>query len=281
MDDINYNVQKTYTEEEVFQLFQRFRNEEKLASSKDRDERPLPVEITNTLEENSRHQLQETFKRYKKDLSRYSNDDWTRAEEINKSLLPKIKQHTVETTQLVSSIYKGSDITRTLGRGATEIFEQLQILGEGEISSEEAQTVLEEAIESARRLAVFAWAQSKQQDEEARDFALKALKLPASLKHLETKESGKKEAFSMDFIEQYNEARYQQAIIRSATSNQNGYGRGGFNNQHRGGKGFFRGGKNFFGGRGRGNPTFQQSSHYNQQQHHHQQQPRGDTDKTQ
>ena len=45
MDDINYNVQKTYTEEEVFQLFQRFRNEEKLASSKDRDERPLPVEI--------------------------------------------------------------------------------------------------------------------------------------------------------------------------------------------------------------------------------------------
>jgi hypothetical protein len=36
---------------------------------------------------------------------------------------------------------------------------------------------LEEASESAKRLADFSWTQSKQQDEEAREFAIKALKL--------------------------------------------------------------------------------------------------------
>lgn len=280
MNDINNNVPRTYTEEEVLELFQRFRNEERLTLTKNREERPLPVEVVTTLEENSKLQLQEGFKRYKKDLSKYAHDEWTVAEEINKSLLPKLKQHTVETTQLVSSIYKGSEIIRTIGRGATEIFEQLKTIREGEISGEEAHTILEEAFESAKRLSIFSWAQGKQQDEEAREFALKALK------HLEAKDTGKKESFSLEFIEQYNEARYQQSILRSTTSNNyHGNGRGGYSNnyqQHsRGGRGFYRGGKNYFGGRGRGNPIHQQGQHSHFQQSHQQSQPRGDTDKSQ
>lgn len=245
------------------------------------------MDIINTLEENSKLQLQENFKRYKKDLTRYAHDEWTVAEEINKSLTPKLKQHTVETTQLVSSIYKGAEIIRTFGRGATEVFEQLKTIREGEISGEEANAILEEVFESAKRLSIFAWAQGKQQDEEAREFAIKALRLPTSLKHLETKDTGKKEAFSLEFIEQYNEARFQQSILRSATTtNSYGQGRGGYNNnnqQHsRGGRGFFRGGKNYFGGRGRGNPTYQQGQHsHSYQQPQHQFQPRGETDKTQ
>ncbi|KAG1126757.1 hypothetical protein G6F37_013804 [Rhizopus arrhizus] len=102
---------------------------------------------------------------------------------------------------MVSSIYKGTDIIRTLGRGATEIFEQLQTIKEGGISGEEVNTILEEAFESAKRLSIFAWAQGKQLDNEAREFALKALRLPTSLKHLETKETGRKEAFSSEFLE--------------------------------------------------------------------------------
>lgn len=103
----------------------------------------------------------------------------------------------MEATQLVSSIYKRSEIIRTFGRGATEIFEQLKTIREGEISGEEANAILEEASESAKRLADFSWTQSKQQDEEAREFAIKALKLPDSLKNLEAKDSGKKVAFAM------------------------------------------------------------------------------------
>ena len=287
MNDINNdNASRTYTKEEVLELFRRFRNEEKLIINKNKEEYALPMDIVSTLEDNSKLQLQESFKRYRKDLTKYTHDDWTVAEEINKSLVPKLKQHTVETNQLVSSIYKETDI-RTLGRGATKIFEQLQTIKEGEISGEEANTILEEAFESAKRLSIFAWAQGKPQDNEAREFALKALRLPTSLKHLETKETGKKEAFSSEFIEQYNEARFQQSILRSATTtNAYGNGRGGYNNNHqqhsRGGKGFYRGGKNYFGGRGRGNPTYQQGQH----SHSHQQsqqlyQPRGETDKSQ
>ncbi|KAG1135032.1 hypothetical protein G6F37_013104 [Rhizopus arrhizus] len=262
---------RVYTEEEVFRLFQRFKNEEKLAEQNNREERPLPVEIITQLEENSKQQLQDNFRRFKKNLSKYIDEEWTVAEEINKSLLPKLKTYTVDTAQLVSSIYRGSEIMRTHGRAATEIFEQLSILREGEISTEEAHAILEEAFENAKRLAVFAWAQGRQQDEEARDFAIKALRLPSNLKHLETKESGKREAFSTEFIEQYHEAKYQQSVLRAATTNNSqGNGRGGhsnhWNQQHRGGRGYYRGGKNYSGGRGRGAPTYHNLNSHNQRQ---------------
>ncbi|KAG1143461.1 hypothetical protein G6F37_011992 [Rhizopus arrhizus] len=120
MNDINNNVPRAYTEE-LFELFQRFRNEERLTNNRNKEK--------------------------------------------------------LEATQLVSSIYKRSEIIRTFGRGATEIFEQLKTIREGEISGEETNAILEEASESAKRLADFSWTQSKQQDEEAREFAIKTLKL--------------------------------------------------------------------------------------------------------
>jgi AICAR transformylase/IMP cyclohydrolase PurH len=104
---------------------------------------------------------------------------------------------------------------------------------------------LEEAIESAKRLAVFAWAHETQYDEAVRDFALKVLRLPTSFKRFETKGTGKKEAFSMQFLEQYNEAKYQQLTLRAATNNNShGSSQGGhvnhLNQQHRRGRGFYR-----------------------------------------
>ncbi|KAG0734339.1 hypothetical protein G6F57_014226 [Rhizopus arrhizus] len=99
MNDINNdNASRTYTEEEVLELFRRFRNEEKLIINKNKEERALPTDIVSTLEDSSKLQLQESFKRYRKDLTKYTHDDRTVAEEINKSLVPKLKQHTVETT---------------------------------------------------------------------------------------------------------------------------------------------------------------------------------------
>lgn len=81
----------------------------------------------------------------------------------------------METTQPVSSIYKGADIVRILGRGVTENFEQLKTIRKGEISGEGANAILGEAFESAKRLSIFAWAQGRKQDEEAREFSIKAL----------------------------------------------------------------------------------------------------------
>ncbi|KAG0808157.1 hypothetical protein G6F16_012890 [Rhizopus arrhizus] len=264
-DTIINNEPRTYTEEEVIELLRRIKTAEQAETQKAREERELPLGITSSLDKPTRQQHQDNFKRYKREVTKYHHDEWTVAEEINKSFIPKLKQYTVDTTQVVNAHYKGAEISRLHGRAATEIYEQLSIIQAGEISTEEAHQLLAEAIESAKRLAVHAWIQGRQHDEDAKDYAIRALKLPTSLKHLETKEPGsKREAFSEEFITMYNEANYQQRVLRAATTKtSNGRGRGGYStqsnwNNNRGGHGYFgRGGaKNYFGGRGRRTPTF-------------------------
>ncbi|KAG0852319.1 hypothetical protein G6F17_008215 [Rhizopus arrhizus] len=256
MTDYNEQEPRMYTEQEVFQLFQHFRAEEQKLNEKSREEGPLPLDITGYLEESTPLQIQEKFKRFKRDLTKYQDEEWATGEEINKSLLPKLKAYTVDTAQVVALIYKSSDIIRTQGRAATELYEQLATLqNDGEMPQEQARQLLATTVENAKRLAIFTWYQAKQQDEEAKGYAIKALKLPASLKHLENKPSGKKDAFSLEFLEQYNEATYQQRVLQAATGGNNN--RGGYSNQwnsSRGGRGRGRG-KNFYGGRGHGNST--------------------------
>lgn len=166
------------------------------------------MDVSSRLEENTQHQLKENFKWYKRDLSKYHHDDWTVGEEINKPLLLNLKNYTMDTTQAVNAIYKGSEIIWTQDRAATEIFEQLNALSEGELSHDAARQILDEIIENAKRLVVFAWAQARHHDAEAKDYAIKALKSSVSLKHLETKDSDKWDVFSLEFTEQYNEANY-------------------------------------------------------------------------
>lgn len=274
-DPIINNGPKTYTEEEVIELLRRVKASEQAETQKAREERELPLGITSSLDKLTKQQHQDNFKRYKRELTKYHHDEWTVAEEINKSFIPKLKQYTVDTTQVVNAHYKGAENCRLHGRAATEIYEQLSIIKAGEITAEEAHQLLDEAIESAKRLATHAWIQGIQHDEDAKDYAIKALKLPPSLKHLETKESGnKREAFGEDFIAMYNEANYQQRVIRAATTNNtNGRGRGGFStssnwNNNRGGRGYFgRGAKNYFGGRGRGNPSFYNNNNFPNHSH--------------
>lgn len=268
-DTTTNNERRTYTEEEVIELLRRVKTAEQADAQKSREERELPLGITSTLEQFTKQQHQDNFKRYKREITKYHHEEWTVAEEINRSFIPKLKQYTVDTTQVVNAHYKGAEISRLHGRAATEIYEQLCTIQAGEISADEAYQLLEEAIDSAKRLATHAWIQGKQHDEDAKDYAIRALKLPPSLKHLETKESGnKREAFSEEFITMYNEANYQQRVLRAATSQpSNGRGRGGYStqsywNNNRGGRGYSgRGGaKNYFGGRGRGAPSFHNNS---------------------
>ncbi|KAG1043950.1 hypothetical protein G6F43_011537 [Rhizopus delemar] len=240
------NEQRTYTEQEVFELLRRFKIEEQTTTQRAREERELPLEIASFLDETTKQQHQDNFKRYKREISKYYHEEWTMAEEINKSFIPKLKQFTVDTTQVVNAHYKGAETSRLHGRAATEIFEQLLTIKSGGLSTEEANQLLDEALESAKRLAIHAWVQGRQQDEEAKDYAIRALRLPPSLKHLEAKESGsKREAFSEEFIARYNEAKYQQRILKAAITNTSaGRGRGGYQststwNNPRGGRGFY------------------------------------------
>jgi polyhydroxyalkanoate synthesis regulator phasin len=232
-DTIINNEPRTYTEEEVIELLRRIKTAEQAETQKAREERELPLGITSSLNKLTKQQHQDNFKRYKREVTKYRHDEWTVTEEINKAFIPKLKQYTVDTIQVVNAHYKGAEISRLHGRAATEIYEQLSIIQAGEISTEEAHQLLDETIESAKRLAVHAWIQGRQHDEDAKDYAIRALKLPTSLKHLETKEPGsKREAFSEEFITMYNETNYQQRVLRAATTNtSNGRGRGGYSTQ--------------------------------------------------
>ncbi|KAG1174212.1 hypothetical protein G6F36_011269 [Rhizopus arrhizus] len=262
--DINEQP-KLYTEEQIFELFQRFKAEEQATTQRAREERELPLEIITSLDDVKRQQHLDNFKRYKRDISKYYHNEWTVGEEINKSFLPKLKNHTVDTTQVVNAYYKGSEINRTHGRAATELYEQLHTIKRGNLPADQAHQLLDEAIESAKRLAIHAWFHARQQDEDAKQYATKALKLPQSLRHLESRESStKRDAFNPEFVESYYEASFQEDLLRKSANNSYSYsgrGRGWNNNRGRGR------GKNFQGGRGRGNfnsnNNFPNNSHNN------------------
>lgn len=53
MTDFNEQQPRMYTEKEVFELFQQFRAEEQKFNEKSREERPLPLDITEYLEEST------------------------------------------------------------------------------------------------------------------------------------------------------------------------------------------------------------------------------------
>ena len=75
-------------------------------------ETPIPLEIIEELESIPSHQLQENFKRFKKDTKRYQSSEWLVPEKINKSILPYIKKHNTETTSIIHTIQKITENTR-------------------------------------------------------------------------------------------------------------------------------------------------------------------------
>ncbi|KAG1049828.1 hypothetical protein G6F43_007863 [Rhizopus delemar] len=109
-----------------------------------KQERELSLEIASFLGETTKQQHQDNFKRYKREISKYYHVEWAVAEEINKSFIPKPKH-------------------RLHWRAATEILEQLLTIKSGGLSAEETNQLLDEALESAKRLAIHAWVQDYSQ----------------------------------------------------------------------------------------------------------------------
>ncbi|KAG1138304.1 hypothetical protein G6F37_010753 [Rhizopus arrhizus] len=58
---------------------------------------------------------------------------------------------------VVNAYYKWSEINRIHGRAATELYEQLHTIKGGNLPADQAHQLLDEAIESAKRLAIHAW----------------------------------------------------------------------------------------------------------------------------
>ncbi|KAG1049069.1 hypothetical protein G6F43_008582 [Rhizopus delemar] len=171
--------------------------------------------------------------------------------EFTKNLPKELRRRTMDALQGTSAIYKGADRLITTGRAATGIYEECQHFLETGGNEEQFLHIME----GVRQLAVYSYATSRATETEARSMAIKALRLPYSVKHLEEEPpSDKSLALDKQDVDKLFHARYEQSMLRNAigrrhnTSNQRGkiFGKQQWNT--RGREGFQ---KSFF-GRGRG-----------------------------
>ncbi|CEP10666.1 hypothetical protein [Parasitella parasitica] len=122
----------------------------------------------------------------------------------------------------------------------------------------------EPIVQKLQRLAVYSFATGKELDEDAKDLATRIIRLPENMQYLRDNEEDDKDmAFPTEIVEKIHQGRYEEAILKQATSrtyggfkprgDYKGNSRGGFSRGGRGGK-----------GRGRGHPPPSTST-----QHHH------------
>ena len=200
------NINASNEQEESQSIFTRSEVDELLCELEERRETKkqlqvigsdLPVDISKTLDGQNTSQLKEIFKQYKKGIYRNNHGEWTTAEQINKEFIPELKNSKVDAYQLVHTVYKITESTRIQARESTELFEQLHYLQyKAEFGSSENRDIFNNTIDQAQQLAVFSYGSAK-------EAAIKALKLPTSIKHLEptSEEDGKKNSFDNEFVE--------------------------------------------------------------------------------
>jgi hypothetical protein len=266
MENINLET-LSLSGEQMEQLYneftRRFRLEE-MSRRETRDREEVPPEILEELENSPKIDLSNNLKKFAKDIKRFEGGEWAAAETINKGFIPDLKKYTIDSLQAVSYKYKDADRLRVAAHAATEIFRELQFITNNE--EERAERVSDEeiiltCIEKLRRLAIFSYATSKRIDQEARSIAAKALRLPDTIKHIaDEEESDRKLAFAPEIVQQIQHAKYEDAIIRSATWRPRG------SQQYRGNH--FRGnnrgrGRSFF---GRSKPHFAKDQEHRGQQ---------------
>ncbi|EIE75425.1 hypothetical protein RO3G_00129 [Rhizopus delemar RA 99-880] len=104
----------------------------------------------------------------------------------------------------------------------------------------EDKEIFDETIDQAAKLATFGFGQAKFQDNDARDYATKTLKLPASMQYKGKfpEEDRAENTFDQGFMADLHQARFQQCLLYNNTNNnqQHGrpYGRGGYRGANRG-----------------------------------------------
>ncbi|KAG1304446.1 hypothetical protein G6F64_009199 [Rhizopus arrhizus] len=135
-----------------------------------------------------------------------SNQQTTFTQVEVEEIIRELNNWEVDVYQLVHIIYKITETTRIQARASTEL-------------------------------------SAKFQENDAKEMAIRALKLPTSIKYLEysVEEDGKKNSFDGDFVERLQRARFEDKLIRDAASFRGGFHNNtGFNNGYRGRGGSWR-----------------------------------------
>lgn len=184
MTDINENEERYFTANEVLELFKRLRVEERTRREQERHGTELPLEISEYLDSTPTYELKEEFTRFKKQVARYKNDNWIKPQQINKELIPELKKWKTDTHQVITSIYKYSENTRVQARATTEIYEQLVYLRDKiGFTNPEDKEIFDGAIDQSAKLATFGFGQAKFQDNDAKEYVTRALRIPVSVQH--------------------------------------------------------------------------------------------------
>ncbi|KAI8640181.1 hypothetical protein BD408DRAFT_434511 [Parasitella parasitica] len=213
---------------EFYEQYQGDHNEEAFDRSQLFD---LPTQIISELEESTSSELRSKLKQFHKDTLKYEGGKWTRSGAINRIFLSELKKQRLDATQTINAFYKGADRLRTTEKACAEIFADFQhIIEQG----------------------VYSFATGKELDQDAKDLATRTIKLPENMQYLrDNEEEGRDLAFPTEVVEKIYQGRYEETILKQATSRSYGgfKSRGDHRSSHRGGR------TNFFGkGRGRGQP---------------------------
>ncbi|KAG0758249.1 hypothetical protein G6F57_010021 [Rhizopus arrhizus] len=186
-----------------------------------------------------------------------SDTNWTSGQLQNESTANYTKKSTSTKT------------TRFQAKFTAEIYEQLQYVLQQSSNLDEARAIIQRTTDQSKRLAIFGFSQAKNQERVARNYAIDAINIPASIRYQVPKKENYKttNAFSDEFMYPLSHARFEQDLQK--TTNNKDKGRGGFNNngyrgQSRGGyRG--RGRPHFFEGRGNNTTTYNQNNNQSQQ----------------
>ncbi|KAG1544513.1 hypothetical protein G6F47_005389 [Rhizopus delemar] len=228
MGDINDNEPERFlTAADALELFKRLQIEERIRKDEERYGSELPLEISEYLDSTPTYEHKEEFTRFKKQSARYRNDNWNKQHQINKEIIPELKKWKTDTHQVVTSIYKYSENTRIQARATTEIYEQLRYLqGKIQFENPEDKEIFDGIIDQAAKLAMFGFGQAKFQDNDARDYATKALKLPASMQYKGKfpEEDRAENTFDQEFMTDLHQARFQQRLLYNNTNNNQQHG---------------------------------------------------------
>ena len=246
--------------EEILELIR----QESERSNRDRSiECELPKAIIQDLEGSSKKEIRTNVKRFAKDTVNYSGGSWTQSGALNKFVVQEIKHTKVDTYTSIQQRIKDGDKLRTAGKNAAEIYEELHFLIERGGGEDDAD-LLEQLLEKTRRLAVYAFASGKEIDAEAKETALKAIRLPNAVRHIDEEDDEKDMLFSTEEIERIQQARVEEAIINRS---RHGNGNRPFREQ-RNPRGNLQNKKRFAWG---GKPSHPGQHQPQQSQHHHQQ----------
>ncbi|PHZ09028.1 uncharacterized protein RHIMIDRAFT_240902, partial [Rhizopus microsporus ATCC 52813] len=182
----NDQSEQLFTREQVEQIIEEMSRKINLDRSGE-DPTNLPNEILEELENSSSINLQKNIKEFVKSLPKYEGSEWTNNEIFNKEFHRELKRKTVDALQSTNAVYKGADRLIIAGRAATGLYEECQQFLESGGSEEQFFHIME----GIRQLAVYSYATGKATKSEARTMAIKALRLPDSVKHLEEEPSDK------------------------------------------------------------------------------------------